>query len=76
MLIGPSFHHKVSKHRVSMTVAMCLVAVIFARSGHVAGFPRVWSDVLLSAVMTASAGICLAVSYLAGVSLERMKMLE
>jgi Dolichyl-phosphate-mannose-protein mannosyltransferase len=63
--------HKMRKHRVSMTLAICLVAVIFGWTRHIFGFPRVWSYLLLSAVMTASAGVSLALKYLSGPSSVR-----
>jgi hypothetical protein len=66
------FHHKVSKHRVPITIILCLLAVIFALTLHAFGFPRVWSYLLLSAVMTASAGLSLAFRYLAGQSRIRL----
>jgi hypothetical protein len=72
LLIGLLFHHKVSKQRVPVTIVFCLLAVIFALTLHVFGFPRVWSYLLLSAVMTASAGLSLALRYLAGQSRIRL----
>jgi hypothetical protein len=72
LLIGLLFHHKVSKQRVPITIVFCLLAVIFALALHVFGFPRVWSYLLLSAVMTASAGLSLSLRYLAGQSRIRL----
>jgi Kef-type K+ transport system membrane component KefB len=53
------FHGKirergVSGHPVSMTIALCLSAAIFALAFRVFAFPRVWSYLLLGAVMTAT----------------------
>jgi|HubBroStandDraft_6_1064221.scaffolds.fasta_scaffold00912_11 hypothetical protein len=63
---GLFFHHKLSKNRVPITIALFLVAAMFAWAHHVFGFPRVWSYLFLSAVITASAGISLVVRYLTG----------
>ena len=54
--------------RVSVTIALWVSAAIFAGTFHIFGFPRVWSYLLLSAVMTASAGLSLALTAVAGSS--------
>jgi Dolichyl-phosphate-mannose-protein mannosyltransferase len=72
LLLGLLFHPKVSKQRVPITIVFCVVAVIFVLTFHVFGFPRVWSYLLLSAVMTSSAGLSLALRYLAGQSRIRL----
>jgi Dolichyl-phosphate-mannose-protein mannosyltransferase len=75
LVIGVLFHRRVCKHRVSMTIAFWLLAAIFAWGVQVFAFPRVWSYLLLSAVMTASAGLSLALTSLAGASRIRQIML-
>jgi hypothetical protein len=71
LAIGLLFHRKVCEHRVSghpvsMAMALWLSAAIFAWAYHVFAFPRVWSYLLLSAVMTASAGLSLVLGFLGG----------
>lgn len=66
---GLLLHRKISTGRLSrdplsITVALWIPAVIFIWVRHVFAFPRVWSYLLLSAVMTASAGLSLVVGYL------------
>jgi hypothetical protein len=75
LVIGLLFHRAVCGHRVPMTIALWLSAAIFAWARHVFAFPRVWSYLLLSAVMTASAGLALALTYLAGHSRIRRLVL-
>lgn len=70
LAIGLLFHGKFREHcgsgdPVSMTIALWLSAAIFAWAFHVFAFPRVWSYLLLGAVMTASAGLSLVVGFLA-----------
>ena len=66
LLTGLLLHHKISHERVPMIVPMGLVAAIFTWNRQAFGFPRVWSYLLLSAVLTAAAGISLALGSLAG----------
>jgi hypothetical protein len=68
LVAGLVFFRRFRKHSVSMTIALWLSAAIFAWALHVFGFPRVWSYLLLSAVMTASAGLSLVLKPLAGLS--------
>jgi hypothetical protein len=74
-VIGLLFHRKLCDHRLSVTIALCLVAAIFAWARHVFAFPRVWSYLLLSAVMTASAGLSLTLTFLVGPSRIRQIVL-
>jgi hypothetical protein len=75
LVVGLLFHRRVCEHRVPMTIALCLSAAIVARASHVFAFPRVWSYLLLSAVMTASAGLSLVLTLLGGRSRVRRVVL-
>jgi hypothetical protein len=75
LMIGLLFSRKIRGHRVLLTVALCLSAAIFVWVRHVFGFPRVWSYLLLSAVMTACGGLSLVLSSLAGRSQLRRVVL-
>jgi len=66
LAMGLLFHRRISRHRVPMTIALCVTAGILACVGKVFAFPRVWSHLLLSAVMTAAAGLSFLLTYLAG----------
>ena len=62
--VGLLFHGKIcksqmSRNPVSITIALWIPAAIFVWAHHVFAFPRVWSYLLLSAAMTASAGLSL-----------------
>jgi hypothetical protein len=75
LVIGLLFHRRVCEHRVPMTIALWLSAAIFAWACHVFAFPRVWSYLLLSTVMTASVGLSLVLTSLAGRSRIRRVVL-
>lgn len=75
LLIGLFFHRKVCRHRVPVMIALWLGAAVFALSRHFFAFPRVWSYLLLSTVMTACAGLALVLTSLAGRSWTRAVML-
>jgi len=66
LAIGLLFHRRISRYRPSVTIALCVTAGIFACLGKVFAFPRVWSYLLLSAVMTACAGLSFLLVHLAG----------
>ena len=66
LAIGLLFHRRIPRHRLPMTIALCVTAGIFAGIGKVFAFPRVWSYLLLSAVMTAGGGLAFLLTYLAG----------
>jgi len=66
--IGLLFHRKISENRMSrsplsITLALWIPPAIFVWAHHVFAFPRVWSYLLLSAVMTASAGLSLLITF-------------
>jgi hypothetical protein len=71
LVIGLCFHRRVCRHRVPMMIALWLAAAVFALSRHFFAFPRVWSYLLLSTVMTACAGLSLVLTSLAGRSRTR-----
>jgi hypothetical protein len=66
LVVGLFFHRRICRHRVPMTIALCLAAAIFACVRQIFAFPRVWSYLLLSAVMTACAGLSPLLTYLVG----------
>jgi hypothetical protein len=65
LVIGLLFHHRICRHRVPMMIPLWLAAAVFAWARHVFAFPRVWSYLLLSTVMTACAGLSLVLTSLA-----------
>jgi Dolichyl-phosphate-mannose-protein mannosyltransferase len=71
LVIGLLFHRRVCGRRVPMMIALWLAAALFAWARHVFAFPRVWSYLLLSTVMTACAGLSLVLTSLAGRSRTR-----
>jgi hypothetical protein len=66
--MGLLFHRKISENGMSrsplsITLALWIPAAIFVWAHHVFAFPRVWSYLLLSAVMTVSAGLSLLMRF-------------
>ena len=66
LVIGFLFSGKIRGHGASLSIALWLSAAIFAWVCHVFAFPRVWSYLLLGAVMTACGGLSLVLASLAG----------
>jgi hypothetical protein len=59
--LGLVFHSRVATHRVPMTVVLWIFTFCFAWARNILGFPRVWSYLLLAAVITSSAGLSLVI---------------
>jgi hypothetical protein len=66
LFFGKISKRPVSRNPISITIALWVSAAMFVWARHVFAFPRVWSYLLLSAVMTASAGISLVLAFLTG----------
>jgi hypothetical protein len=75
LVLGLLFERRVSGHRLPMMIALWLTAALFAWAGHIFAFPRVWSYLLLSTVMTTCAGLSLVLTSLAGRSQTRRVVL-
>jgi hypothetical protein len=71
LFIGLLFHRRVCEHPVPPMIALWVAAALFALARHVFAFPRVWSYLLLSTVMTACAGLSSLLTYFAGRSRTR-----
>jgi hypothetical protein len=75
LVVALLFHRRICGHHVPMMIALWLAAVLFAWALYVFAFPRVWSYLLLSTVMTACAGLSLVLTSLAGRSRTRRVVL-
>jgi hypothetical protein len=59
--LGVCFDRKVSRYRVPLMLLLWAWTFCFAWARNIVGYPRVWSFLLLAAVITASAGLSLGV---------------
>lgn len=66
--LGLLFHPRVAADRVPMTLALWIVTFCFAWARNILGYPRVWSYLLLAAIITASAGLSLIIRTFVGPS--------
>ena len=66
LFFGKISRRPVCRNPVSITIAFWASAAMFVWARHVFAFPRVWSYLLLIAVMTASAGLSLVLAFLTG----------
>jgi uncharacterized membrane protein len=66
LFFGKTSKRSVSQLPISITIALWISAAVFVWARHVFAFPRVWSYLLLSAVMTAAAGLSLVLSFITG----------
>lgn len=66
LAVGFVFHRRAGRQRLPLLIVLLLTAVIFVWLHHVYAFPRMWSYLLSVAVMTACAGLSLALRWLAG----------
>jgi hypothetical protein len=71
IVIGLVFHRKVSAYAVPMTVVLWVWSFAFAWTRNILGYPRVWSYLLLAAIIAASAGLSLVLRLIAGHSESR-----
>ena len=65
IILALLFHREVSVYPVSMTIVLWVWSFFFAWARNILGYPRVWSYLLLAAVMTASAGLSVVARWLA-----------
>lgn len=72
---GLLIHGRLCKYPVPTLIALCFPVAIFVCVRHVFGYPRIWSYLLLSALMTASAGLSLFSALLVGRSRFRQVIL-
>ncbi|MBV8866690.1 MAG: glycosyltransferase family 39 protein [Acidobacteriaceae bacterium] len=75
LILGTAFHRKVSLHALPMTLVLWVSSFLFAWARNVVGYPRVWSYLLLAAIMTAAAGLSVLILLLAGHSRVRQVFL-
>jgi hypothetical protein len=66
LVVALLFHRRHCGQRVPMMIALWLAAALFAWARQVFAFPRVWSYLLLSTVMTACAGLSFVLTSLTG----------
>lgn len=66
--IGLAFSRRIGGRLASLSIALWLSSGLFILVRHVFAYPRVWSYLLLSVVMTACGGLSLVLAWLAGQS--------
>jgi hypothetical protein len=66
IVLGLLSRPRVATHRVPMTLALWIFTFCFAWARNILGYPRVWSYLLLAAIITSSAGLSLLVKTLVG----------
>jgi hypothetical protein len=66
LAFGLLLNRKVSRYPIPMTIVLGAWSFGFAWMRNILGYPRVWSYLLLTAIISASAGLSLAVKGLAG----------